>query len=160
MNYAILKPSEIRIGNLVAVNNQHWPDLKDKPLEVIGINQCKPIEGYANTGYSVQLIDRNNYNKTYSQFICFIEPLPINTLVLTRMGFFQEKGWMKFKIDNNSYEGYVSVSNKTKHCRKMGPFCWQLSLPKTKYILLYVHQLQNICFFNTSPSTELVLQDF
>lgn len=75
----MLKPSDLRIGNLVTVNNpEHWPDLKDKPLEVIGINQCKPIEGRENTNYSIQLLDKKNYKQTYSQFICFIEPILIS----------------------------------------------------------------------------------
>jgi len=99
----MLKPSEIRIGNLVTVNSPEFmPQLKDVVLEVTGINQCKPLEGYANTGYSVQLIDRNNYNQTYSQFICFIEPIKCDEERLLDLGFeITYSSNYRLKLDHN-----------------------------------------------------------
>ena len=84
----MLKPSDLRIGNLVTVNSPEFmPQLKDVILEVTGINQCKPLEGLENTDYAVQLIDRKNYNQTYSQFICFIEPIKLVHDLFTDLNF-------------------------------------------------------------------------
>ena len=139
----MLKPSEIRIGNLVTVNSpEYWPQLKGIVLEVIGINQCKPLEGVENTDYAVQLIDRKNYKQTYSQFICFIEPIKSNEKLFTslglqegELGYYYKKSVM-ISVDNHIYIGETETWIAEKN---------------------YIHELQNLYF--DIEDEELVLQD-
>lgn len=145
-----MKPNELRIGNLVTVNNpEFWPKLKGVALEVMGVSRCQPLEGYENTDYAVQLIDRNNYNQTYSQFICFIEPIliskksleifnPINVYDLRKdilhdkdhsfIFWFYKNGRIDLRIGGRDFKDHESRKKRYK----------------------YIHQFQNLYFDMTT----------
>ena len=147
-----MKASELRIGNLVTVNNpEHWPLLKNVPLIVEGINKCKPIESIQNTDYNVQLFDNSDFKtryfatKTFSQFICFVEPITLDEDWLLRFG---------FEWKNNG------LRNKKICIRQLGgAYCLFLSNESLNFEkrFEFVHQLQNLYF--DFVGEELVLQD-
>lgn len=148
-----MKPSDLRIGNLVTVNSpEYWPQLKGIVLEVIGINQCKPVEGRENTDYAVQLIDRKNYKQTYSQFICFIEPIKCDEGRLLDLGFeITYSSNYRLKLDHNTHTEIGFDFSKTPE-KSMEGFRYYGKYIKKEF----VHEVQNL--FNDLIGEELVLQ--
>lgn len=147
-----MKPNELRIGNLVTVNNpEFWPKLKGVVLEVMGISRCKSLEGYENTDYAVQLIDRNNYNQTYSQFICFIEPIKCDEGILTDLGF--EVSYLssyRLKLDHKKHTEIGFDFSKTDE-KSMEGFRYYGKYIKKQF----VHEVQNM--YNDLIGEELIL---
>lgn len=146
-----MKSSDLMIGNLVTVNNpENWPLLKDVPLIVEGVNKCKPIEGIENTDYNVQLFDNSDFKtrysatKTFSQFICFIEPIKLTEDWLLRFGF------EKYEFDNGDLNQY-RYNNRLIIIRD-GKFTDY----GTSTNFEYVYQLQN--FYYAVTYKELVIQ--
>ena len=71
-----MEAKELRIGNLVTINNPvYHPTLKDIPMVVIEI-QCR-----GENDYIVSLFDVNRseikYFQNYSQYIKYIDPIPL-----------------------------------------------------------------------------------
>jgi hypothetical protein len=122
---------ELSIGNLVTVNNPDYhPQLKGVVLRVTGIT---PNE----KDYSISLehINQipNTYYPTYSQFLKFIEPIPLTEEWLLRFGFKKNRAGcsmkgLKITFDSDEKIFWVDY-NFTGTCE-----------------LRYVHQLQNIYF--------------
>jgi len=77
---------ELRLGNLVIVNNEKsHPNIKDKPLVVTGI-AWRECDSFPNSTHSIEVYNKENY-MAYSQFNEFIEPIPLTEEWLIRMGF-------------------------------------------------------------------------
>jgi hypothetical protein len=164
-NYKNMKPSDLRIGNLVTVNNtKHWPLLKDVPLSIEGVNKCKPLEDVENTDYGVQLFDNSDYKtryshtKTFSQFLCFIEPIKLTEEWLIKLGFYKSSG------ENPHFtKGNTLLIFKTNYESESIEDYYHFEFGITKSFgaireirLNYVHQLQNLA---SDLNEELVLQD-
>ena len=147
-----MKANELRIGNLVAVNNiNHHPELKGEFTEVIGIyesinNKCEEMHSMRIKHFNI-----HGYYDEYAQYIKFIEPIPLTEAWLLKFGF--EKinhisGYSFFNLKRNKrksnlpsiciYNNYTRVGNNTSvmHCE-------------------YVHQLQNLYFALTGE--ELII---
>lgn len=92
-----MKAQDLRIGNLVYVDNEkYWPKLKGIPLEVTGISENCDVDGLSTHSISLKYINqkKNTYYETYSQFIKFIEPIPLT-----------EDSLLKLDFVNHGYEG-------------------------------------------------------
>lgn len=141
-----MKASELRIGNLVTVDNPiYHPKLKGIALQVTGLNQRPDMSG--NPSYSISLEHINQkpytYYENYSQLVEFINPIPLSEDWLLKAGF--EKDGHGYHMED-IYSLSISVTRK-------GEFlpCW-LDRPLTPYNsdkfreVKYVHQLQNLYF--------------
>lgn len=144
-----MKASELRIGNLVTINNpEHWPLLKNVTLIVGGVNKCTPLKDVENTDYGVQLFDNSDFKtrysatKTFSQFICFIEPIPLT-----------EEWLLKFCFDKN-FDFLLRKKGFSICFEKVGNElnCYLESIGIN---IQYVHQLQNLYFSLVGEELEL-----
>lgn len=80
-----IKPQELRIGNIVTIDNQiHWPQLKDFPLSITAIELVSERD-FPNSSASIRLI--SEARQIYSQFSEFIKPIELTPEWLTRLGF-------------------------------------------------------------------------
>jgi len=80
-----MKPEELRIGNIVTINNKEYhPGMKDIPVVVRGISEM-------HDEYSISLVELerkpNQYYEDFHQFIKYIEAIPITEEWLKRFGF-------------------------------------------------------------------------
>jgi len=161
-----MKPSELRIGNIATINNpEHWPLLKDVPLIVQGVNKCTPLKDVENTDYGVQLFDNSDFKtrysatKTFSQFICFVEPIRLTEEWILKFGLkrFQLDGVVGLdRSDPNEKTTYYEMGKITiVQWGENTPFF--LSNNNLRIELKYVHQFQNVMF--ALVGEELVLQD-
>ena len=72
----VLQANQLRIGNLVTINNPiYHPDLKDITLVVISITQISNMKGEITNGVGCEHLNKtpNNFYEKYSQFIENIE---------------------------------------------------------------------------------------
>lgn len=98
---------DFRINNIVTIDNPKFhPQLKDKPLIIVGINQTKDTEN--NDTYSIQLnslIKRENIIiPMYAQFLKYIKPIDLTEDLLFNCQF--EKIYsssFRIKYDNIKY---------------------------------------------------------
>lgn len=125
-----MKANELRIGNLVTVNNpKYHPKLKGVILRVTSISPN-------GDDYSVGLehINQkpNTYYETYSQFIRFIEPIKLTKKLITDFGIVFEKDYSSW------IKGSFNLESKN------GNFFFEVY---SHYIQVEcVHQLQNLYF--------------
>lgn len=147
-----MKQTELRIGNIVTVDNpKYHPQLKGVLLRVTGIQEqviSNKIE------YCVQLehINKkaNTYYQTYSQFVEYIKPVALTEHWLLDFGFKNENGYYSkgaflisladdascfFKDGRVYFNSRVIIENQSK----------------------YVHQLQNLYF--TLTGEDLILKE-
>lgn len=149
-----MKATDLRIGNLVTVNNpEFWPQLKDVPLSIYSITPNKSIKN-DECSYSIGLIslnDRDNITMPlYDQMIEFIEPIPLK-------GIFWKYGNTDSNDDEFIWESavrdirYYLVNGFIQ--RTKGQYC---PLSNNEHIT-YLHQLQNLYYILTG--FELALAD-
>jgi len=130
-----MKANELRIGNLVTVNNpEYYPKLKGVILRVTSISPNRD-------DYSIGLehINQkpNTYYQSYSQFIKFIEPIAISEKLIVEFGFENNElelgRWTFAKFWFNVKSGQLRLVDKS-------------GLLLTHDNLKCVHQLQNLYF--------------
>ena len=134
----MIPANDLRIGNLVTVNNpKYHPKLKDVILQVISIDELLDFDKIATHAIRLKHINQepNTYYETYSQFIKFIELIPLSEDILLKCGF----------ISNPYQDRYESKwcnveCDKTKGITEL----WIESHPHIKYL----HQLQNLIWIN------------
>lgn len=134
-----MKASELRIGNLVFVDNErHHPELKDTPMIVQSISRSyRQKEGYVYYCNLDRLIPDISDLIEYSQLIKFLQPIPITEEWVLKLGFNKIVDDM-FGLHEYIYE-YYSFNIKSG-CLENGV------LNVNTIPLLYVHQLQNLYF--------------
>lgn len=157
-----MNAKELRIANLVNINNPLFhPTLKDVVLSVTGISQTIGLDGESTYSVSLEHInqDRNRYYETYSQFIEFIEPIPLTEEWLERMGF-DKKGdeeWTYHtkKLHNDKYcelslieEYEEDIPDKSKILVCIFPYAEYFKFK-------FVHQIQNVYFDLTGEELTL-----
>jgi hypothetical protein len=130
-----MEAKELRIGNFVTINNPNYHAvIKDVPMVIIGIVQR--ISSMIGSTYSINLeiLDRelNMYYDSYSQYVEYIEPIPLTEEWLFKFGF---KKWTDRK--------FVGRYTKNRHSVWYGVTDYQI---KHSRPFRYVHQLQNIYF--------------
>lgn len=122
-----MKANELRIGNLVTVNNpEYHPKLKGVILRVTSIS---PNSDDYSVGLEHINQKPNTYYETYSQFIRFIEPIQLTEEWLVKFGFDKAvNGWWSSDEIFSYRDGYFGfgVDRHTK--------------------IQYVHELQNLYF--------------
>jgi hypothetical protein len=140
----MLEARELRIGNLVTINNNgSWPEMKDVPVFVTGVSECQSLNDEDGTFYSVNVSKVDIVKSTYSQFIKFIEPIPLTEEWLERFGF-KVFPW-----------GWVKKSNKDFGVRlRLTSFSYEVS-GNNAVLLVYAHQLQNLFYALTGEELEL-----
>ena len=127
----IMKANELRIGNLVTVNNpEYHPKLKGVILRVTSIS-------LNSDDYSVGLehINQkpNTYYEAYSQFVRFIEPIQLTEEWLLKFG----ANKYEFEHKENQYR----IENMLFVIRENIFFDYGTGVK-----LQFVHQLQNLYF--------------
>lgn len=169
----MIDPRELRIGNYVTIDNQEsWPELKDIPLKVVGINMTEGFDRGVWT-YNVDLnyIEerKNIVTPAHSQFIEFIKPIPLTEDILLKCGFekginddydiiydFDESGVYycdQITITYNTFDCCIYIlqqfsdENDEVHCNNSAKIARDIK---------YLHDLQNL--FYDLTKTELNIQ--
>ena len=133
-----MEATELRIGNIVTVDNpKYHPQLKGVLLRVTGVQERSingAIETSVNLEHSVKSIIEY---QTYSQFIEYINPIPLTEQWLLDFGFEVErehydKGRLSILLADNNNDYYKSGRVFYKS--------WAIMESQPKY----VHQLQNL----------------
>ena len=150
-----MKANELRIGNLVKINNELLPEVKNEIYKVYGLN-AKFDLSFPNSSGVISL----NHTKSiriYSQFDEFIEPIPFTKEWLVKFGFEKAK-------HSHGYDCYIKDGfdfDIVSHGRY-----WVLAIytdescTDSLYFahgrFEYVHQFQNLYFALTGE--ELTIQ--
>jgi len=124
-----MEANELRIGNLVTVNNRAWENIKGKPLKVVGITSTNGITNKSTFSISLEHLTKNF--QSYSQFIEFIEPIRISEKWFENLGF--EEGSVGYYYKDDfivTVEGQVYFGET------------EIWIAETHFI----HQLQNLFF--------------
>lgn len=148
-----MNQNELRIRNLVTVNNpDNHPNLKGVILEVTSIHESGNREGYTH-GVGLKHINQiqNRYYETYSQFVRFIEPIPLTEELLLKLGF------ELLNFDSYEFDGYKILALKCGKLQLTADSSNEYKTIEHKYlpIVLYVHQLQNLYFALTGVELQL-----
>lgn len=120
-----IQANELRIGNLVTINNPEFhPQLKGIILEVTSIHESSNREGYE-YGIGLKHINQkpNTYYETYSQFLRFVEGIPLTEKIIVDAKFprieWIEKSYRgkyaKFHIDGMLYYFFTDKGIIEKH---------------------------------------------
>ena len=126
----IMKATELRIGNLVKINNELLPETKNEIYKVYGLN-AKFDLSFPDSSGVISLNDTKSI-RIYSQFDEFIKPIPLTEEWLLRLGF----------ESTNTY--YFSKCNLHLQGDIRG---FHLVISRIDGIKVkYVHQLQNLYF--------------
>lgn len=156
----MIKPIDLRIGNYVTVYNQEsCPELKQIPFKVVGINM---IEGF-DKGVWTYNIDLNYIDEqknivvpAFSQFIEFIDPIPLTEDILLKCGFEKKEIWNgevgEIALTYYDYKGKIQISSLL---RPVTIEYDRFYMYYGKYIS-YLHELQNL--FYDLTKTELNVQ--
>lgn len=135
-----MNANELRIGNLVKINNDLLPETKGQVYSVYGINERFDKE-FPESKNVVSLRHKSHnarYVRTYSQFDEFIEPIPLTDEWLVKFGF--EKSYKSFVKGDFTFITNHGLAYKLTIIT---------NLPK------YVHQLQNLYFALTGEELEI-----
>lgn len=135
-----MKTNELRIGNLVFIENDLLPETKGKIHKVYGISEKHDSEFPKSTG--IVSLNQISTIRNYSQFDEFIQPIPLTEEWLLKLGFRKQRtdthlymnGSLYIKINNNGFK-----------------FDYFTSI---QYIT-YVHQLQNLYFILTGNELKI-----
>ncbi|HHT04032.1 MAG TPA: hypothetical protein GX005_06925 [Bacteroidales bacterium] len=146
-----MKITELRIGNLVTVDNpKYHPQLKGVLLRVTGVQE-RSINGAIETSVTLEHSVKSMVEyQTYSQFIEYIKPIPLTEQWLLDFGFkvkreFYDKGKLSILLANlKDYHSNGRVYYNS----------WAIMESQPKY----VHQLQNLYFALTQE--ELILKEY
>lgn len=141
-----MNANELRIGNLVKINNDLLPETKGQVYSVYGINERfdKEFPESANV-VSLRHESRNTrYVRTYNQFDEFVEPIPLTEEWLVKFG---------FEKVNDNFMTIESYHYENKNCwiyliadgfeLELNTLSERNNLCRT---YKYVHQLQNLYF--------------
>jgi hypothetical protein len=139
-----MKSSELRIGNLVRINNDLLPETRRETCSVYGVNERFDNEFPDSTGVISLRNIRNT--RTYSQFDEFIEPIPLTEEWLLKFGFkdrydYWKKGGVKMVWSSRIVRTGERLGIRHKKCDH----------------IVYVHQLQNLYFALTGE--ELIITE-
>jgi len=147
-----MKANELRIGNLVLVDNpEYHPKLKDVYLRITGIYQ-------ATIEYSIQLEhinqNPNKYYDTYSQFMRFIKPIALTEEWLLKFGFKKVNDWYEINYSDFNitifFDDYGLIKDlQLSNTNISGAYPNVLNFQ-------YVHQLQNLYFALAGNELELI----
>ncbi len=138
-----MKIEDLRIGNLVRVNNKQFhPNLKGAILRVTGLYE-RSSNGVIETSVNLEY-----GRETYSQFVEYIKPVALTEQWLLDLGFkvkreFYEKGKLSILLAN--LKDYLPNGRVYYNS-------WAIMESQPKY----VHQLQNLYFALTQE--ELILK--
>ncbi len=140
---------ELEKGNLVMVDNEkHHPKLKGVPLMVTGFNPRVGVDGESTYSVSLEHInqEKNTFYESYSQFLKFIKPIPLDHDSLIKLGMEQTYN-SKFRtrydllIDYRfGYEINKVYTNNPSGIRFFGNIAENLK---------YVHDFQNFYYWNS-----------
>lgn len=145
-----MKANELRIGNLVTIDNpKHHPSIKGKPLIVLAIDEIdEPKCSLICTDPKENLII-----PAYSQFLKFIQPIPLTAEWLEKFGFRTSRPKLLFlPIPKHKMEIHY----------EMQPYGNVVTLQSDFGMLIpndieHVHQLQNLFFALTGE--ELTIRE-
>ena len=148
-----MKASELRIGNIVTVNNPEFmPQLKGIPFKVYSISPVMSIKGNEWT-YSIGLISLNNNENIvlplYSQFIEFLNPVRLTKEWLAKYNFTfknsnicsPSKCWHEYEVFGNRMTDSIRMSLQSKDV-------------VVYTIVNHVHELQNLNFSLTNSELQ------
>ena len=138
-----MNANELRINNLVAINNELLLETKGEIYKVSGINLR--FESMFPDSKSVIFLDHTKSIRTYSQFDEFIEPIPLTEDWLLKMGFKIQgrrisKDWFYLWYDDEKIIFALAEMQE-----ETGAYL----------IINYIHQLQNLYFSLTGKELQL-----
>lgn len=146
----MIKANELRIGNLVTINNpKYHPSATGKIVQVIGIYPTQGYENEKSHGVNLEEINQlpNTYYENYSQFICFIDPIPLTEEWLLKFGATKQEDKVQFKIDPDRYIDLMITKEG------IYPFLVQLPEMSCEDLMIFpcmkldfVHEIQNLFF--------------
>lgn len=135
---------ELRIGNLVRVNNpKHHPKLKGVILEVTSISETVDLDRKLTYSIGLKHINQkpNTYYETYSQFIYFIEPIALTTeILINNFAVRQTQYYMYFIYSDLKFRTKLMLSSRNGI----------IILSRYYYPILTVHHLQNLYAANNN----------
>lgn len=140
-----MKATELRIGNLVTVNNpKYHPQIKGEVLKVVGINEAENLDRDGRThSVSLNFVEKskNIVIPAVSQFIGFVEPIPLTAKLVTRLV-------NEFVIIKNQEEGIVIVDRFKLIWKHAYNYWYVLNSTTSSYItkVEFVHEWQNVFF--------------
>lgn len=137
-----MNASELRIGNLVKINNDFLPETHGKTYIVYKLQKTFDFDFPPSAGI-VSVTDKVN---TYSQFDQFIEPIPLTEEWLLKFGFELSKTHCTLWMGN----GFPFI------IEKITDYWWVCDMNITSKVY-YVHHLQNLYFALTGE--ELTLKE-
>jgi hypothetical protein len=137
-----MRANELRIGNLVKINNDLLPEMNGETFIVLGLNERHDYEFPESTG--VVSLRHTLSIRVLNQFDQFIEPIPLTVEWLMKFGFNKViDHWIGF--ESYHYEnknGWIYLIEEG--------FEIELNILKERHNLgrtyKYVHQLQNLYF--------------
>lgn len=133
----MIQANELRLGNLVMIENELLPETKGKYYKINGINKRFDMY-FPDSNYTVGL-DCIKSIRTYSQFSEFIKPIPLTPELLVKCGF----------VFNECEEYWECAYNPDFIIRrgdKKGTYATHYEVGITTLIFSYLHELQNIYF--------------
>ena len=154
-----MKIEDLRIGNLVSVNNKQFhPNLKGAILRVTGLNE-RSSNGVIETSVNLEC-----ERETYSQFIEYIEPIPLTEHLLVDNGFEKSSHYNAYMhydleviIKANDGKGYWKLDHFSKiHDGKLY-LTSEAEYTVSERPIEYIHQLQNIFFILSGKEIDIKL---
>ncbi|NDW19459.1 hypothetical protein D0T53_11140 [Dysgonomonas sp. 216] len=148
-----MKNNELRIGNLVTVDNpKYHPKLKNIPLKIVGMSQRRGLENEIT--YVVDLVSLNELENIviplYSQFIKFIKPITLTEDIILNSGFVKDDNIYKNENMPHYYIEYLfsiyALRYRYWHNASESYMIKQLQ---------YLHQFQNIFFDLTEKELDV-----
>lgn len=148
-----MKANEIRIGNIVTVDNPLFhPNLKDVPMLIKGIYETE-------RGYAVKLehiVPSDDIFTEYSQLTQFIRPIPLTEEILIKAGFEKKEftRFTTFKLNRVEITN-VEFFDEDKDGKEFSFKQWRISGLYSSDLFYFksyspniksVHQLQNLIF--------------
>lgn len=159
-----MKANELRIRNLVTINNRLLPETEGQIYKVSGLQSRYDIDFPDSSG--VISLDHTKSIKTYSQFDEFIQPVPLTEEWLLKFGFIREdiNGYI-FELGENSNGAFSIYAMDLKETHDSCGFALGINCDyeNTKTCFwttnnqeyIYVHQLQNLFFALTGKELEI-----
>lgn len=166
-NRLTMKANELRIGNIVRVDNESChPQLKDVLMRVVSIEHRHDLPEYSVRIERV-VKDNSDVNANYSQLIRFIKPIPLTEELLLKYGFSKLN---HFTVTNSLYKpigrdryiciGDIDNANQMVYLETIinGKITDLVCVHNYDYDgRLYVHKLQNLYFTLTGEESKIEL---
>ena len=133
-----MKANELRIGNLVTINNEeHHAKIKSIPLIICGIEKLRSDES-AKILLNYLKEEENIVLPAFSQFEKYIEPINLSCEFMTLLGFNETFMGTYSDWDFGCFEDSFNITQDSSG------FCYQIHGDWIE--IKYVHQLQNLYF--------------